>query len=67
MAFRQESPIKEHSKSGLNKNKEKNNINQELPVKESAYLQINRTMINVLNMNVLQTNGSPHQQKFVEV
>jgi hypothetical protein len=33
----------------------------------SAYLQINRTKINVLNINVLQINGSLHQQKFVEV
>ncbi len=30
----------------------------------SAYLQINRTKINVLNINVLQINGSLHQQKF---
>jgi hypothetical protein len=33
----------------------------------SAYLQINRTKINVPNINVLQINGSLHQQKFVEV
>jgi hypothetical protein len=33
----------------------------------SAYLQINRTKINGLNINVLQINGSLHQQKFVEV
>ncbi len=34
---------------------------------QSAYLQINRTKINGLNINVLQINGSLHQQKFVEV
>jgi hypothetical protein len=33
----------------------------------SAYLQINRTKINVPNINVLQINGSLHQQKLVEV
>jgi hypothetical protein len=33
----------------------------------SAYLQINRTKINVSNINVLQINGSLHQQKLVEV
>jgi hypothetical protein len=33
----------------------------------SAYLQINRTKINVPNINVLQINGSIHQQKFLEV
>jgi hypothetical protein len=33
----------------------------------SAYLQINRTKINVPNINVLQINGSLDQQKFVEV
>ncbi len=30
----------------------------------TAYLQINRTKINVLNINVLQINGSLDQQKF---
>jgi hypothetical protein len=34
---------------------------------QSAYLQINRTKINVLNINVLQINGSLNQQKIVEV
>jgi hypothetical protein len=33
----------------------------------SAYLQINRTKINVPNINVLRINGSLHQQKLVEV
>jgi hypothetical protein len=32
----------------------------------SAYQQINRTKINVPNINVLQINGSLHQQKLVE-
>jgi hypothetical protein len=35
--------------------------------KWSAYLQINRTKINILNINVLQINGSLHQEKFVEI
>jgi hypothetical protein len=36
-------------------------------IEGSAYLQINRTKINVPNINVLQINGSLHQQKLVEV
>jgi hypothetical protein len=59
MAFRQESPIKEHSKSDLNKNndKETNNVNQDLPVQEILKLSRRNTTV------VCET---PFQMSFID-
>jgi hypothetical protein len=59
MAFRQESPIKEHSKSDLNKNKDKEtkNVNQELPVQKILKLsRKNSTVVCV----------TPFQMSFID-